>query len=82
MHGINSGDSTEQIIQDVGISIAVGTLTQSILVGYDAHVGKLSNTILKSYAIDGGLRFGASQLLRMGGILIGKNMWRKRELFI
>lgn len=39
-------------------------------------------TVLKSYAIDGGLKFGVNQLLMMSGILLGKNVWRNRGLFM
>ena len=48
----------------------------------DKLIREVRNTVLKSYAIDGGLKFGANQLLMMSGILLGKNVWRNRGLFM
>lgn len=39
-------------------------------------------TILQNYALDEALNFGRSQVLLMLGILVGKNVWRNRGLFI
>ena len=50
--------------------------------GLDAYTGKLSSTILQNYALDGALNFGGNQLLLMSGILLGKNVWRNRGLFV
>ena len=81
LHDINDG-SLNTIASDVGFSIGIGLFVQGALTGLDAYTGKLSSTILKSYAIDGGLKFGSKQLLSMSGILLGKNVWRNRGIFI
>ena len=67
---------------DVCKSIGTGILIRGCFIGLDAYTGKLSSTILQSYAIDGGLSFGYKQLLTISGILFGKHIWRKRRLFI
>lgn len=67
---------------NVGVSIGIGMLIQGAFVGLDAYTGKLSSAILQNYALDGALNFGASQILLMPGILVGKNLWRNRGLFI
>ena len=41
-----------------------------------------TSAILQNYALDGVLNFGGNQLLLMSGILVGKNVWRNRGLFI
>ena len=48
----------------------------------NAYTGKLSSAILQNYALDGALNFGTNQLLLMSGILVGKNVWHNRGLFI
>ncbi len=82
LHGINNGDSFSTIMLNVGVSIGIGFLIQGAFVGLDAYTGKLSSTILQNYALDGALNFGGNQLLLMSGILLGKNVWRNRGLFV
>ena len=82
LHGINNGDSFSTIMLNVGVSIGIGILIQGAFVGLDAYTGKLSSTILQNYALDGALNFGGNQLLLMSGILLGKNVWRNRGLFV
>ena len=67
---------------NVGVSIGIGILIQGAFVSLDAYTGKLSSTILQNYALDGALNFGGNQLLLMSGILLGKNVWRNRGLFV
>jgi len=82
LHGINNGDSFGTIMLNVGVSIGTGILIQGAFAGLDAYTGKLSSAILQNYALDGALNFGANQILLMSGILVGKNLWRNRGLFI
>ncbi len=82
LHGINNGDSFTTIALNACISMGTGLLIQCAFVGMDAYTGKLSNTILQSYALDGALKFGANQLLLMSGILLTKSAWRNRGLFV
>ena len=49
LHGINDGKSFGEIMADVGISIATGLLIQGIMVARDAHIGKLSSSVLELY---------------------------------
>ena len=67
---------------ELGVSIGTGILIHGAFAGLDAYTGKLSSTILKNYALNGALNFGANQILLMSGILVGKNLWRNRRLFI
>ncbi len=82
LHGINNGDSFGNIMLNVGVSIGTGMLIQGAFAGLDAYTGKLSSAVLQNYALDGALIFGTKQLLLMSGILVGKNIWRNRGLFI
>ena len=82
LHGINNGDSFGTIMLNVGVSIGTGILIQGAFAGLDAYTGKLSSAVLQNYALDGALNFGTNQLLLMSGILVGKNIWRNRGLFI
>ena len=67
---------------ELGVSIGTGILIQGVFASLDAHTGKLSSSILQNYALDGALNFGGNKLLLMSGILVGKNLWRNRRLFI
>ena len=82
LHGVNNADSFGSIMVKVGASIGLGILTQGAFVGLDAYTGKLSNTVLQKYALDGALNFGTNQILLMSVILASKNVWRNRERFI
>ena len=78
LHGINQGKSFEDIMLDVGISMGVGLVLQGAMLGFDARAGKLSKTILESYAMDG-FTFMLKHKLLVGGISAIKNVWRNRN---
>lgn len=77
LHGINDGNLTEeQIIHEVYKSIRSGLIVQCAFGCIDAYTGKLSNNVLQLYKLDGALKFGGTQLLKMSTILVGKNINR------
>ena len=78
LHAIKKGKSFGEIMLDVGISMGAGLVLQGAMLGLDARAGKLSKTILGSYAIDG-YTFMLRHKLLVGGISALKNMWRNRE---
>jgi len=79
MHGINQGDSKEEICQSTIKSVALSVFIQSIFIGSDFHTGKLSSEVLELYLLDGKIEFGLLQILEMIGIIVGKNIWRNRK---
>ena len=82
LHGINNGNTFGEIMLSVGISLGTGILIQGAFAGLDAYTGKLSNSILQQYLLDGALTFGAQNMLMMSGVLASKSIWRNRNLFL
>ncbi len=81
LHGINQKKSFGDIMADIGVSMGIGLLLQGFSVGIDARRGKLSKTILESYAMDG-FTFILRHKLSLVGVSGLKNLWRNRkELF-
>ncbi|MDE6442405.1 MAG: RHS repeat-associated core domain-containing protein [Clostridia bacterium] len=81
LHGINDNKSFTNIMGDVGLSILTSALIQTAFIGLDARAGKLSSSVLESYALDGGL-FGTMDFLKIGLITLGKNLWGNKNTWI
>ena len=81
LHGINGGYTTDQIVLNAIKSAGLGLIMQGMFAGLDAYTGKLSNSVLQLYNLDGALSFGSKQILSMSAILFGKNVWRNKTLF-
>ncbi len=81
LHGINSGKSAAEIWAEVGMSMAISVLLQSVMVGADAYIGKTSTSILELYKLDGRLFTMANKLL-IGAVSAAKTLWRNSKDYI
>jgi len=81
-HGINDGKSFGSIMGDVGMAIGTGIIFQAAFFGLDKYMGKTSTHVLQSLKIDGALQYGVNQMLFTSGIVLGKNLWRNRNVWM
>ena len=81
LYGIKEGNSFGTIMKDVGISMAASIAMQGVMVGLDVRFGNFSTTARELKLLDKGL-FGTKNLVIIGLIAMGKNMWRRRGFWI